>query len=61
MVGDCIDKEKLMSTGQIGDKLSKFKILNKKKNIRNLNIKQIKFDWKHTDLKLGMKYNKKNL
>ena len=47
MVGDCIDKEKLMSTGQIGDKLSKFRILNKK-NIKNLKVKRMKFDWKHT-------------
>ena len=49
-----------MSTDQIIDKLSKFKILNKKK-VRNLNIKRIKFDWKYTDIELGMKYNKKNL
>ena len=33
----------------------------KKKHIRDLNIKRVKFDWKHTDLELGMKYNKKNL
>ena len=45
---DCTDKDKLMSTGQVGDNLSKFRILNKKKNTKNLKVKRMKLDWKHT-------------
>ena len=54
-----MDRDKLMRTGQNKRcyQSSRYWI---KTNIRNLNINIIKFDWKYTEIELGMKYNKRD-